>query len=306
VYLMPLKTQKILTDQSLTNIFSNVTTLINVSKVFLKDFNETIDKGNSVGDCFLRFTDYLKIYSIYCSNHPVAVGCLKVEMRDNEKLRQFLAQQSLLPEVRKNELLSFLIKPIQRLCKYPLFLKELIKDTQSDNSQDLKKINDAYEKIEEAVNSIEQGRKRVEISKELSDIRARIYGAEKLELVTPTRYFIKEVKLMELVINEEILTRLILFNDLILTCRDIKVSTGNSKDLKESTVVVLHDIIYLNLGVVTIKTSKDYESFDIICSSNGEVSKHTYIIKDYLLSDPRARQDIIDNIQKILCEKPKI
>lgn len=48
------------------------------------------------------------------------------------------------PESRQLDLESLLIKPLQRVTKYPLLLKELINHTLSSH-QDFKNLQEAYE-----------------------------------------------------------------------------------------------------------------------------------------------------------------
>ena len=62
------------------------------------------------------------MYTTYCANQPKAMQVLD-SLDRNKKFVAFLDQCMLNPECRGLTLFSFLIKPIQRICKYPLLLK---------------------------------------------------------------------------------------------------------------------------------------------------------------------------------------
>ena len=58
-------------------------------------------------------------------------------------------------ECRSLDLESFLIKPVQRVCKYPLLLRELERATEPDHI-DYEDIAAAFEQIQSSVNSINE------------------------------------------------------------------------------------------------------------------------------------------------------
>ncbi|KAI8847552.1 Dbl homology domain-containing protein [Chytridium lagenaria] len=113
-----------------------------------------------VGDIFIRVSDYLKMYAMYCSNHPYAVMKLQA-LRNAKAIAKFLDQCASMPESRSLGLQHFLLKPIQRICKYPLFLRELIKNTESDHPDSANLIK-ALLKIETVVTIVNEGARQAE------------------------------------------------------------------------------------------------------------------------------------------------
>lgn len=60
------------------------------------------------------------MYTAYCANQPKAMEIIE---RKNQSFKVFSDEAMLNPKCRGLTLFSFLIKPIQRICKYPLLLR---------------------------------------------------------------------------------------------------------------------------------------------------------------------------------------
>ncbi|XP_063101124.1 dynamin-binding protein isoform X2 [Cavia porcellus] len=114
-------------------LFGNMQMVIKVSKQLLA----ALEVSDSVGPVFLDHRDALEgTYKVYCQNHDEAISLLEIYEKD-EKFQKHL--QDSLADLRSlyNEwgctnyinLGSFLIKPVQRVMRYPLLLMELLNST---------------------------------------------------------------------------------------------------------------------------------------------------------------------------------
>eukprot|EP01103_Thecamoeba_quadrilineata_P003096 TRINITY_DN12919_c0_g1_i1.p1 TRINITY_DN12919_c0_g1~~TRINITY_DN12919_c0_g1_i1.p1 ORF type:complete len:871 (+),score=169.84 TRINITY_DN12919_c0_g1_i1:170-2782(+) len=142
LFYLPLKTCGYLEDKQISILFSNLTTLLGVSHELLKDL-EKEEAINNVGSTFCFMIEFLKLYAVYCTNHPEAVLMLDSCRKNFNKLDSFLKEQQENPLCRGLPLNGFLIKPVQRVTKYPLLLKELKKYTESTHSD--------YKNLEQAI-----------------------------------------------------------------------------------------------------------------------------------------------------------
>ncbi|EDL41914.1 dynamin binding protein [Mus musculus] len=118
-------------------LFGNMQTVIKVSKQLLAALEISDAVGMSSCDClvpgpvFLDHRDELEgTYRVYCQNHDEAISLLEMYEKD-EKTQKHL--QDYLADLKGCtnyiNLGSFLIKPVQRIMRYPLLLMELLNST---------------------------------------------------------------------------------------------------------------------------------------------------------------------------------
>ncbi|XP_029586466.1 proto-oncogene DBL isoform X3 [Salmo trutta] len=103
-------------------LFGNMPEIYNFhSRVFLHDLEGCLETPEGVGACFLERKENFKVYACYCQNKP----------RSESLWRQYsdcaFFQECQKKLEHKLGLDSYLLKPVQRLTKYQLLLKELLK-----------------------------------------------------------------------------------------------------------------------------------------------------------------------------------
>lgn len=72
------------------------------------------------------------IYSDYCNTHPAACAELQRLMKSG-KYKHFFEACRLLQQMIDISIAGFLLTPVQKICKYPLQLGELLKYTPKDH-----------------------------------------------------------------------------------------------------------------------------------------------------------------------------
>ncbi|XP_037322635.1 proto-oncogene DBL isoform X1 [Pungitius pungitius] len=91
------------------------------SRIFLQDLQGCLETPERAGTCFLQRKVKFKVYERYCQNKP----CSELLWRQCSDSPFFKECQKKLDH--KLGLDSYLLKPVQRLTKYQLLLKELLK-----------------------------------------------------------------------------------------------------------------------------------------------------------------------------------
>ncbi|KAJ8351247.1 hypothetical protein SKAU_G00227230 [Synaphobranchus kaupii] len=103
-------------------LFGNMPEIYNFhSRVFLQDLEGCLHAPEGVGACFLERKEQFQVYERYCQNKPRS----ELLWRQCSDCAFFQECQRKLEH--KLGLDSYLLKPVQRLTKYQLLLKELLK-----------------------------------------------------------------------------------------------------------------------------------------------------------------------------------
>ncbi|XP_034459426.1 T-lymphoma invasion and metastasis-inducing protein 1 isoform X2 [Hippoglossus hippoglossus] len=148
-YLTPLQKETFLTQDELDVLFGNLPEMVEFQVEFLKTLEdgtrlvpdleklERVDQFKkilfSLGGSFLYYADRFKIYSAFCASHTKVPKVL-VKAKTDHDFKAFLEERN--PKQQHSSTLeSYLIKPIQRVLKYPLLLKELYSLTDPDSEE---------------------------------------------------------------------------------------------------------------------------------------------------------------------------
>uniref|UniRef100_A0A8C9VUL9 Spermatosis associated 13 n=1 Tax=Scleropages formosus TaxID=113540 RepID=A0A8C9VUL9_SCLFO len=152
------------TPQQLNTIFSNIEDIYKFHRKFLKDLEKKYNKSephlSEIGSCFLLQGEGFSIYSEYCNNHPRATAELHRLMKLG-RYRHFFEACRLLQQMIDISLAGFLLTPVQKICKYPLQLGELLKYTPEEH-RDFKSVSDALDAMKKVARLINERKRRLE------------------------------------------------------------------------------------------------------------------------------------------------
>jgi hypothetical protein len=282
IFLDPLQSNGILSKQDIQLLFSNLDSIIEVNRNILARFEQRLKEAGSlvnmeVGDIFLDVADKLKVYRDYCANQPNTFTLVERWKETNPEFASFLEQCDRTPECRGLDLLSFLIKPVQRLCKYPLLLRELIRDTDEQHDE-WKTLTAALHKLSGIVDYVNEMQKSAQnaqarMIQRLVEIENSIETEknEDLDLAVPTRQLVKDGNMDILKGKSTHTRRVYLFTDLILICaakgkKSDKYSLKHKFFLKDIAVIDVADVEGTNIvNAFEIKHKKTDESITFCC-----------------------------------------
>lgn len=211
----------LLSKQEVRTVFSNASDIYLVHVDFLAELNKAWDvlreQGPlpglaAIGDLLKERADYFKIYAVYCSNQTSAMSAVASLRAKNSELDQFLNDALRFPECRNQGLNSFLIMPLQRLCKYPLLLREIMKNI--DRSVDQTAWAEASAKFSLVAKQVNNRTRQVERVNEMMHLQAVIENADRFSLVTTGRFLVRESQLVRLENGRPI--TMFLFNDAVV------------------------------------------------------------------------------------------
>ncbi|KPP70044.1 hypothetical protein Z043_111156 [Scleropages formosus] len=122
-------------------IFGNLEKLIDFhSQFFLKELESCCNHPLRVSHCFLRHQDQFGMYALYSKNKPKSDALLATHGNAFFRNKQLELED-------KMDLASYLLKPIQRMSKYALLLKDLIKEVSETQEQELSHLRAAAEMV---------------------------------------------------------------------------------------------------------------------------------------------------------------
>ncbi|XP_028857763.1 guanine nucleotide exchange factor DBS isoform X10 [Denticeps clupeoides] len=126
------------------------------NRTFLKELENCIEKPELVGTCFLKRKEELQIYEKYCQNKP-----------RSEALWRQCGDSLFFQECQKRldhklSLDAYLLKPVQRITKYQLMLKEMLKC--SKNSEGTVELEEALATMLDIIKSVNDSMHQIAIT----------------------------------------------------------------------------------------------------------------------------------------------
>ena len=289
-YMKPLQNEyKDLVNQfDFNSLFKNIEILFDVSKVLLKNLKEELKnplEQQDIGKYFIDFEEDLRKYIVFSANQLTATETL-IRLQANQSC-DFVAFCELVktfPECNRLALRDYLIKPFQRICRYPLLLKELGKQTPKGWA--------SHTTIEKAIKVIDVIVTQANDSKRQSDDLAEIIELQNKFIINPgdteimqlhKLHFIRDGVLKYFVDKKKLKpVHLLLFNEKLI------LATPKGKKLIKLLSIAASNIIIYD----TVDSKNAKNSFSIIDIND----KKTKI--DIAAPTPQEKQDWVNAINE--------
>ncbi|XP_036180932.1 rho guanine nucleotide exchange factor 17 isoform X1 [Myotis myotis] len=235
-YMQPLKQPEnsLLCDPSLVDeIFDQIPELLEHHEQFLEQVRHCVQTWHAqqkVGDLLIQSFSkdvLVNIYSAYIDNFLNAKDAVRVAKEARPAFLKFL-EQSMRENKEKQALSDLMIKPVQRIPRYELLVKDLLKHTPEDHPDHpllldaQRNIKQVAERINKGVRSAEEAERHARV---LQEIEAHIEGMEDLQ--APQRRFLRQEMVIEVkAVGGKKDRSLFLFTDLIV-CTTLKRKSGS-------------------------------------------------------------------------------
>ncbi|XP_034186585.2 rho guanine nucleotide exchange factor 3 isoform X2 [Osmia lignaria lignaria] len=242
------------TEDQIETIFINLEELLDFQSEFLKDLESRIDWNSPykscVGECFLNHRAGFRMYSEYCNSHPMATATLQ-ELYQHNRYSKFFEACRLMRGLIEIPLDGYLLTPVQRICKYPLQLAELLKYTKADHP-DYHKIQEALEAMRGVAVLINERKRRMESLEKLAAWQLRVEGWEGEDLIEVSSQLIYQGDAIR--VTTGMWTNnitLFLFDHQLVYCK---------KDILKRNTYVYKGRIYLDTSeVIDVPDGKDHQ-----------------------------------------------
>ncbi|XP_045438338.1 rho guanine nucleotide exchange factor 9 isoform X1 [Pipistrellus kuhlii] len=174
------KRRDMFSDEQLKIIFGNIEDIYRFQMGFVRDLEKQYNNDDphlsEIGPCFLEHQDGFWIYSEYCNNHLDACMELSKLMKDS-RYQHFFEACRLLQQMIDIAIDGFLLTPVQKICKYPLQLAELLKYTAQDHS-DYRYVAAALAVMRNVTQQINERKRRLENIDKIAQWQASVLDWE--------------------------------------------------------------------------------------------------------------------------------
>ncbi|KAG1056886.1 hypothetical protein G6F43_001253 [Rhizopus delemar] len=242
-YMHKLQLQFILNTETIHCLFGNLDALVDFQQRFLiqlEDMAQRSPKDQNFGLLFIQNEKRFTVYELYCSNYFSAQDMTSQETHRLQRLAYILNPVYELP--------SMLIKPVQRICKYPLLIQELIKATRPDWPYALD-VRQGLESMRRVAERINETRRRYENALVVNEIKRRVnkLGSSQIDGFGSLLLHDK-LSLFQCGVPEQEM-QVYLFEQLILICKDnskdsIKLNTIPIKKKRRNSLEFRYGIFY--------------------------------------------------------------
>uniref|UniRef100_A0A8C4GW33 Pleckstrin homology domain containing, family G (with RhoGef domain) member 5b n=1 Tax=Dicentrarchus labrax TaxID=13489 RepID=A0A8C4GW33_DICLA len=128
---------------------------------------------------FRTFGSRFKPYIRYCMEEEGCMEYMRTLLRDNELFRTYVTWGETHKQCNRLKLADMVAKPHQRLTKYPLLLKSILKKTDEPSAREI--VNSMVATVEGFINSVDSQMRQRQEQQKLATISARIDSYEAVE-----------------------------------------------------------------------------------------------------------------------------
>uniref|UniRef100_A0A3B4ARX6 Uncharacterized protein n=1 Tax=Periophthalmus magnuspinnatus TaxID=409849 RepID=A0A3B4ARX6_9GOBI len=267
-------------EEQLRTIFGNIEEIYRFQRRFLKAlekrFNKEQPHASEVGACFLQHQTEFQIYSEYCNNHPNACAQLSRLVKLNKYVFFFEACR-LLQRMIHISLDGFLLTPVQKICKYPLQLAELLKYTNPQH-RDYKDVEAALDAMKNVARLINERKRRLENIDKIAQWQSSIEDWE----------------------GEDILSR---SSELIFSGELTKLSPPQTKGQQRMFFLFDHQMVFckkdlLRRDILYYKGRVDMDQMEVVDVEDGREKDFNVSVKNALKLRARSGDHLL-----LLCAK---
>eukprot|EP01080_Neovahlkampfia_damariscottae_P001182 gene1182-10696_t len=248
LYYYPLFLNPIVSKSKREEVFSGLENIYKLNSKILVKFKNRIDHWHEnprIGDLFVEFSPYLKIYTTYFVKYEKSLNWILQQSKKDSKFETFLNLRrgdKFMTEGSK--ITSFLITPIQRIPRYKLLLQEMLKKSPSDHIDfnDLKQALCTISDVADYLNLQVQSRNKFTKMKKIASKLLQID-----DIIIKNRRFIQHERVLEKTSLSTTNCVLFLFNDILVhSLEKLKIGPNQFQSIHENEQKNLDEILSEN------------------------------------------------------------
>ncbi|KAG7446508.1 uncharacterized protein BT62DRAFT_1005801 [Guyanagaster necrorhizus] len=231
-YSTALSQSNIIDQDTIHLLFPNLNKLLNFQRRFLIRLESTAElpwHDQRWGQHWVESEEEFVVYEPYCANYTYASELMLAYENSLTPLNHLIAA--------KGELPAFLIKPIQRICKYPLLLDSLIKAADPEtypHYEDLKAGSAAAKRITDKIN---EAQRHAENEQTVKNLQSRVDDWKGHHLENFGNLLLNDI----FIVTKSDIDReyhVFLFEKIILCCKEAVPPPVNGKKMGKSNSIL--------------------------------------------------------------------
>ncbi|KAG9295693.1 hypothetical protein G9A89_001710 [Geosiphon pyriformis] len=307
-YARQLQNQEIVSPDTIHHLFANLNQLVDFQRRFLigVETNASLPSSEQrFGYLFLSMEENFEVYQPFCANYQSASDLVIQERQNLQQLKEVVEPTYELP--------SLLIKPIQRICKYPLLLQELLKYSEKTETPYYDEIEEGLRAIKRVTDRVNETRRKQENEAVVKDLEGRVEHWKGHNISSFGSLLLEDVFVMSKDDSEREY-HVYLFERILLCCKETAKGNQRSTMLRNNNrrqkraSLQLKGRIYIHNITAVVNNSRsglwsikvfwrgdtEMESFSLKCR-NEEQLKQWQATLEKLLADISSRHALTTN-----------
>ncbi|EPX72671.1 RhoGEF Scd1 [Schizosaccharomyces octosporus yFS286] len=276
-FMTTLQQRKILSLETVLKIFTNLNEILDFQRRFLVGLEMNLSlppHDQRIGALFLALEERFSVYQVFCLNYPTAQQLIIDNQGQLTELGYLLEPCYEFP--------ALLIKPIQRICKYPLLLSQLIKNTPHDYPYN-EELRQGMACVVRIANKVNETRRIHENKSALNELEQRVIDWKGYSLS-----FFGQLLLWDVVnVSKADIEReyyVYLFEKILLCCKELsplkkqaRSISINKKPKRMDTLQLKGRILVSNITAVVPNTSADPYALHVFW--RGDPHNESFVLK---------------------------
>ncbi|CAH0548139.1 unnamed protein product [Brassicogethes aeneus] len=156
VFEAPLRKSGLLKKKEIDEIFVNWREILQCNKNFCRDLHaKRNSNSHTIGDVICKHLPLMTAYVTFCGKQLDSAALLQNLTENNTAFRELIRKCQNDPTVKGLPLSSFLIKPMQRITRYPLLIAKILENT-PDNHDDYQYLKESLRLAEKFLNCVNE------------------------------------------------------------------------------------------------------------------------------------------------------
>ncbi|KAG0048490.1 hypothetical protein BGZ90_007606 [Linnemannia elongata] len=284
----------VISPETIHLIFANLNALVDFQRRFLIAIETNAafpPQEQNFGQCFLTHEEAFSVYEPFCANFNEASKLILSEAPKLQKMAHLMEPI--------HGITSQLIKPVQRICKYPLFMHELIKltDPEFPYYRDLVDGQGAIKRVADRINETNRKQDNHLIAQALQHKVAWKDG----EFVSDFGTLLLHDKLLNPRGSSDKELEVYLFEKILLCCQEIPQKKKQPRGARPKPTLHLNGRIYINniKSILPVSSAGSYvlhvvwnvaaEEFELRCRNDDQLKKWHSVL-DKLVTEANSQK----------------